>query len=75
MIEGVGKTEIMTRNAHVILRVNDGMEYQMHLVDNKTFYIPGYDQWISFHSLKNGRYNYINWNSTMLQTTGKRISK
>jgi len=58
----------------VILKVNNGMEYRMHLVDKKTFYVPGYDPWISFQSLKDGKFQNINWYSTTLQTKGKRIS-
>ena len=73
-IEGIGKVKILIHGAKVILKVNDGMEYHMHLVDRKTFYIPGYDPWISFHSLKNGKFQNINWASTILQTKGKRIS-
>lgn len=74
-IHGIGKAKISMRGTKVLLKVNDGMEYQMHLVDKKTFYVPGYDPWISFHSLKNGKFQNINWHSTTLQTTGKRFSK
>ena len=73
-IQGIGKTQISIRGSKAVLKVNDGMEYLMHLVDRKTFYIPGYDPWISFHSLENGKFQNINWYSTPLQTTGIRIS-
>ena len=73
-IQAIGKARISIRGTKAILKVNDGMEYHMHLVDSKTFYVPGYDPWISFHSLKNGKFQNINWYSTTLQTTGKRIS-
>lgn len=72
-IQGIGKTQISIRGSTAVLKVNNGMEYHMHLVDRKTFYIPGYDPWISFRSLKNGKFQNINWSSTTLQTTGKRI--
>ena len=73
-IQRIGKVSISIREAKVILKVNNGMEYHMHLVDSKTFYVPGYDPWISFHSLKNGKFQSINWASTILQAKGKRIS-
>lgn len=73
-IQKIGKATISVQGTKAVLKVNDGMEYQMHLVDRKTFYIPGYDPWISFHSLVNGKFQNINWSSTTLQTTGKRIS-
>ena len=74
-IKDVGKVQISIRGSNPILKVNDGMEYAMHLVDSKTFYIPGFDPWISFHYLKKNKFQNINWNSTVLQTAGKRISK
>jgi hypothetical protein len=49
------------------------MEYHMHRVDKKTFYVPGYDPWISFTSLQDGKFQQINWYATTIQTTGKRI--
>lgn len=73
-IQGIGKTQIFIRGSNAILKVNDGMEYHMHPVDKKAFYIPGYDPWISFRTLKNDKFQNINWYSTTLQTTGKRIS-
>lgn len=73
-IPGIGKVQISIRGAKAILKVNDGMEYHMHLVDRKTFYIPGYDPWISFRLLEKGKFQNINWSSTNLQTSGKRIS-
>lgn len=74
-IHGIGKAKISIRGTKVILKVNNEMEYHMHLVDKRTFYVPGYDPWISFHSLKDGKFQDINWYSTILQTTGKRFSK
>jgi len=70
----LGNIQISIRKSKAILKVNDGMEYHMHLVDSKTFYIPGFDQWISFDSLINDKFQNIRWSSTRLQTTGKRIS-
>jgi CubicO group peptidase (beta-lactamase class C family) len=70
----VGNVQILIRGTKTFLKVNDGMEYQMHLVDSKTFYVPGFDPWISFLLLKEGKFQNINWSSTTLQTTGKRIS-
>ena len=73
-IEELGSVQITVQGKKAILKLNGGMEYHMHLVDKKTFYIPGFDPWISFHSLNDGHFQNINWNSTTLQTTGKRIS-
>jgi len=73
-IKGIGRAKISVQGTKVILKVNNGMEYRMHLVDKKTFYVPGYDPWISFQSLKDGKFQNINWYSTTLQTKGKRIS-
>ena len=73
-IKEIGKVQISIRKSKAILKVNDGMEYNMHLVDSKTFYVPGFDPWISFHSLEYGKFQKINWSSTILQATGKRIS-
>ena len=70
----LGNIEISVRKSKAILKVNKGMEYHMHLVDSKTFYIPGFDPWISFDSLRNNKFQNIRWSSTNLQTTGKRIS-
>jgi hypothetical protein len=50
------------------------MEYWMHLVDKGSFYVPGFDPWISFGSLKGDKFQNIYWNSTVLQTEGKRVS-
>ncbi len=74
-IQIIGKVQIIIRGSKAILKTNDSMEYAMHMVDRKTFYIPGFDPWISFSSLKNGKFQRINWNSTTTQITGKRISK
>lgn len=73
-IEQLGRVQISVQGSNVILKLNDGMEYRMHLVDKKTFYIPGLDPWISFSSLNEDKFQKIHWNSTILQTTGKRIS-
>lgn len=73
-INNLGKVQISVQGSKVKLKLNDGMEYRMHLVDRKTFYIPGFDPWISFGSLKNNKFQNIFWSSTVLQTTGKRIS-
>ena len=73
-IENVGKVEISVQGLIVILKESDKMEYRMHLVDKKTFYIPGFDPWISFGSLKENKFQNIFWNSTILQAKGKRIS-
>ena len=72
-IEKLGKVNITVGGASVILKLKGGMEYRMHLVDQKTFYIPGFDPWISFSSMRNGKFQVIHWNATILQTTGKRI--
>jgi CubicO group peptidase (beta-lactamase class C family) len=73
-IDKLGSVEISIRNSKAILKLNDGMEYQMHMVDRKTFYIPGFDPWISFSSLKEDKFQNIYWSSTILQTAGKRNS-
>ena len=72
-IDKLGKVQISVQGSRAILKLNDGMEYHMHLVDQKTFYIPGFDPWISFGSLNEGKFQMIYWNSTVLQATGKRI--
>jgi hypothetical protein len=51
------------------------MEYRMHLVDEKTFYVPGFDPWISFIQLKNDKFQTLHWNSTVFQAKGSRISR
>ncbi len=73
-IHQVGQVNILVEGSKVILKLNDGMEYRMHLVDKKTFYIPGLDPWISFSSIKDGKFQNIYWSSTVLQAAGKRIS-
>ena len=73
-IENVRKIQISVEGTAIILKENDGMEYRMHLVDKKTFYIPGFDPWISFSVLKENKFQNINWSSTVLSTKGKRIS-
>jgi hypothetical protein len=72
-IQGIGRARISIRGTKAILKVNEGMEYHMHRVDKKTFYVPGYDPWISFNSLQDGKFQQINWYATTIQTTGKRI--
>jgi hypothetical protein len=73
-VDKLGSVKIFIRNSNPVLKLNDGMEYQMHLVDGKTFYIPGFYPWISFRSLKRDKFQNIYWNSTILQTAGKRNS-
>jgi CubicO group peptidase (beta-lactamase class C family) len=73
-IDKIGKVDILVRGKAVILKLSSGMEYHMHLVDKRTFYIPGYDPWISFNSLKGNRFQNISWSSTILNTKGKRLS-
>jgi hypothetical protein len=70
----LGKVQITVQGSKVNLRLNNGMEYRMHLVDKKSFYIPGFDPWISFSSLKGDKFQKIYWTSTVLQTAGKRIA-
>ncbi len=74
-IKHLGKVLISVQGANVILEMPGGMEYRMHLVDRETFYIPGLDPWISFGSLKAGKFQTLYWNSTVLQTTGNRVFK
>ena len=74
-IMGLGHAQITVRGSLVNLRVNNGMEYRMHLVDEKTFYVPGFDPWISFSQLKDNKFQTLHWSSTVLQATGSRISK
>jgi CubicO group peptidase (beta-lactamase class C family) len=73
-IKGIGRARINIKGTTAILKVNNGMEYHMHRVDKKTFYVPGYDPWISFNTMQNGKFQNINWHSTTIQTNGKRIS-
>jgi CubicO group peptidase (beta-lactamase class C family) len=74
VINKLGRVKISVDGKDVILKLNDGMEYRMHLVDKKTFYIPGFDPWISFDSLQQNRFQTLYWNSTVLCTEGRRIS-
>jgi CubicO group peptidase (beta-lactamase class C family) len=73
-IMNLGRVNISVRSSKLILKVDNGMEYRMHLVDKKTFYIPGFDPWISFSRLKGGKFQNIYWSSTVLRTKGKRVS-
>ncbi len=70
----LGKVQVSVQKSDVILKVNNGMEYHMYLVDKKTFYVPGFETWISFSSLKKNKFQNIYWSSTVLNTKGKRIS-
>jgi hypothetical protein len=72
-IKEIGKVQISIRDSKAILKVDDGMEYHMHLVDSSSFYIPGLDPWVSFDSLKNNKFQNIHWSSTTVQRSGKRI--
>jgi len=67
-----GTVNISVRGPNVLLRLDDGMEYHMYLIDKTTFYVPGFDPWISFGALKDNKFQTINWSSTVLQTSGKR---
>jgi CubicO group peptidase (beta-lactamase class C family) len=74
-LRNLGRVQISVSESHVNLKLNDGMEYRMHLVDKNSFYIPGFDPWISFSSLNEGKFQRIYWSSTVLQTTGRRVAK
>lgn len=73
-LEQLGKIKITVSGSIVNMKLNNGMEYWMHLVDKGSFYVPGFDPWISFGSLKGDKFQNIYWNSTVLQTEGKRVS-
>ena len=73
-LENSGTVNISVQGSNFLLKLNDGMEYHMYLVDKKTFYVPGFDPWISFGSLEGNKFQTIYWNSTTLRTKGKRIS-
>jgi CubicO group peptidase (beta-lactamase class C family) len=73
-LDKLGKVQITVSGSKVNLRLTNGMEYRMHLVDQTSFYIPGFDPWISFSSLKGNKFQNIYWSSTVFQTEGKRIS-
>lgn len=71
-LENGETVNIAARGPNVLLKLDDGMEYHMYLVDKTTFYVPGFDPWISFGALKDYKFQTINWSSTVLQTSGKR---
>jgi CubicO group peptidase (beta-lactamase class C family) len=73
-ITGVGTAEISIDGTHVNLKVNNGMEYRMYQVDEKTFYVPGYDPWVTFSDLKESKFQRVHWSSTILEADGKRAS-
>jgi CubicO group peptidase (beta-lactamase class C family) len=73
-LERFGKIKITVSGSIVNMKLNNGMKYRMHLVDKTSFYVPGFDPWISFSSLKDDRFQNIYWSSTVLQTKGKRVS-
>lgn len=73
-LKRLGKIKITVFGSIVNMKLNNGMEYRMHLVDKTSFYVPGFDPWISFSSLKDDKFQNIYWNSTVLQTKGKRVS-
>jgi len=68
------KLEIIIDGGEVNARVNNGMKYRMYLVENKTFYAPGLEPWISFSSISANKFQVIHWISTILQTSGKRVA-
>jgi len=71
-LEKGGTVNITVRGSNVLLRLDDGMEYHMHLIDRTTFYVPGFDPWISFGTLKDNKFQNIYLSSTVLRTSGKR---
>ena len=73
-LDNLGKVQITVDGTKVNLRLNEGMEYQMHLVDKSTFYVPGLDPWISFDSFSDNKFQRIYWSSTVLESKGKRVS-
>jgi len=73
-LDHLGKIQITVSGTKVNLKLSNGMEYRMHLVDSTSFYIPGLDPWITFDSLTRDKFQKIYWSSTVLETKGKRVS-
>jgi CubicO group peptidase (beta-lactamase class C family) len=69
-----GRIEIFLRENVPTLRAPSRMEYRMVQVDSGLFYIPGLDPWISFQTLKDNKFQELNWMSTVLQASGKRVN-
>ncbi len=68
-----GRVEIGISENNLLLKLPSGMEYRMYQVEDKTFYVPGLEPWLSFGQMENGKCQKLYWSATVLEMQGKRI--
>lgn len=74
-IETLDNIEIYLKDGNLYLKGQSGMEYQIFAVDDKTFYVPGLDLWISFRKKINNQFQSLLWQSSHVQLVGRRVSE
>ncbi|WP_158561165.1 serine hydrolase [Emticicia sp. C21] len=74
-VDKVGPVEIFLKDNSPYLRLQNEMEYRILPVDDKTFYAPGLDPWISFHKMQGFHFQSLLWHTSHSQSVGKRVSE
>ncbi len=71
--ETAGRVTLYLKDTQPFLQVQTGMEYRLFQVDDKTFYVPGLDWWLSFQDKQNNIFQTLLWRSSHEQSVGKRV--
>ncbi|HEY1056405.1 MAG TPA: serine hydrolase domain-containing protein [Emticicia sp.] len=72
-IDKIGPVEIFLKENMPYLRLQNEMEYNILQLDDKTFYVPGLDPWISFQKRQGDTFQSLVWRTSHSQFSGKRV--
>ncbi len=74
-IDNMGRIEIYLKENRPYMKVQSGMEYLIFAVDDKTFYVPGLDPWITFQKKINNQFQTLQWRTSHTHLAGRRIAE
>jgi CubicO group peptidase (beta-lactamase class C family) len=74
-VDNLGRIDIYLKDNIPYLRGLSGMEYRIFAVDNKTFYVPGLDPWITFQKKINNQFETLQWRTSHTSLTGRRVAE
>ncbi len=74
-ITNLGNIEIYLKEGKPYMKAQSGMEYGIFAVDDKTFYVPGLDPWISFQKKINNQFQSLLWRTSYEELVGRRVNE
>lgn len=74
-VDNMGRTDIYLQDNNLYIKGQSGMEYRIFAVDNKTFYVPGLDAWLTFRKKINNQFETLQWHTSHSQAEGRRVAE